>query len=127
MVYQNYLGRSKFTEGLSLTADFKTAVNEYYLRNAVFPVCNAQLGFADATQFSGEYVQRVEVLPNTSCTVTNPAPANAGWIQVTFKPGVYENTNNKIILTPTLNIRQLRWNCSTNTTIEERFRPFSCK
>ena len=59
--YQDYIIRSKVTEGLSLASSAKTAVSETVQSNKGFPTNNTSAGLAAATSIKSKYVDSVTV------------------------------------------------------------------
>ena len=70
--YQDYTKRTHVEEGLTLAADAKLAIVEYYSTNGKFPQDNAAVGLPIGTSITGNAVKsiivnysRVEIVYNT--------------------------------------------------------------
>ena len=79
--YQDYLKRSRVTEGMLLSAGAKTAIATYYSEFSSLPANNTVAGIADATAISGESVKSVEIIDSDS-------DGDGDYIEVKFKDNV---------------------------------------
>ena len=93
--YQDYIVRSKISEGLNMAGAAKLAVAETYDSSGVFPDNNGEAGLPTAGSITGSYVAsiavtslggsgEVEILYNSS--VGGNPTANAGLLQLTATP-----------------------------------------
>ena len=94
--YQDYIVRSKISEGLNMAGAAKLAVAETYDSSGVFPDNNALAGLPGAGSITGSFVSsitvsslgdgtgQVEILYNSSVG-GNPS-ANTGLLQLTATP-----------------------------------------
>ena len=108
--YQNYVARAQVSEALSLASGAKTAVVEYYTTNGEWPSSNADIGLADPTDITGQYVRSVMIQGGTT---------PQGWISVFFKnqPDVNERISGGVmILDPTDNGGSISWVCINGST-----------
>lgn len=113
--YQDYLVRSQVSEGLSLTSGAKSAVAETYANTGEFPETNAAAGLEAADKIKGKYVDSVDV-------------GTEGAITATFGTGANAKINGKkLVLTPTDNDGSISWSCVTNTDIDQKYLPTSCR
>ena len=110
--YQDYTVRAKVTEGLSLASAGKTAVSEYFASNGTLPGSNASAGLSTSTSISGNTVRTVAVAAN-------------GVIQVTFSGNPINGST--IFLTPSTAAGGVTWDCAANGTLENKYRPSSCR
>ena len=86
--YQDYVVRSKISEGLTFIDHAKTTVSESYLANNAWPANNASAGMPSA--LAGNYVSNVQVALSSGVSVisaTFQASAVPGLI-VVFTPSV---------------------------------------
>ncbi len=112
--YQDYLVRSKVTEGLGMAAACKTSVTEYYASRA--NTLPATLDAAGCSTALTQYVQSMDVA--------------AGVITVAFNAlGGSLLAGQTIIYTPTpnpTNAAILDWSCTTGN-VESKYRPAVCR
>ena len=114
-MYLDYAVRSQVAEGLNLAAGAKIAVAEYYQNQGTFPPGNAAAGLEAPTNITGSYVTRVDV-------------TDTGAIQITFG----NRANIKIIdavlsMTPTDANGSVRWTCSGDATLVDKWLPPACR
>ncbi len=111
--YQDYLVRSKVSEGLSLAASAKTAVAEFYSSKGTLPTNNTSAGLATSTSITGNNVQSVSV------------GATGGLVTITYStdPNL---ANSTVFLSPTTNAGGVKWSCTGGTVIS-KYRPSSCR
>lgn len=86
--YQDYVVRSKISEGLTFIDHAKTTVSESYLANNAWPANNASAGMPSA--LAGNYVSNVQVALSSGVSVitaTFQASAIPG-LSVVFTPSV---------------------------------------
>ena len=113
--YQDYIVRSKVSEGLNMAGAAKLAVAETYDSTGRYPtVDNVSYGLPQAGSISGTYV--------TSIT----AAADDGEITI-----VYYNTHpdidtKSILLTPTAGSGSMKWVCSS-ADINNKYLPANCR
>ena len=134
--YQDYIIRSKITEGLSLADAAKTAVEETYQSNGVMPTTgtNASFGLAAPASIAGKYVTSVTVKPtgkifivyNTSGVIGGQVTAGSNVL--TLVPGTIPGGN-------------MVWACGrldakvgsktvsagTGTTVPAKYLPANCR
>ena len=136
--YQNYVARAQMAEGLTLASGAKTAVVEYYDSNGSFPsgcsgvfdICNAEVGLAEHTTITGNYVKHVTV----------SGFGSSGIIGLQFKDAPDAHTliaSGVVSLTPTVHGGSISWACSNNDAASShptwgipditKFLPSSCK
>ncbi len=114
--YQDYVIRSKVTEGLGLAEAAKLAVAETGASLGAFPITNTAAGLPAANTIIGNAV--------TSVTV-----GAAGLITVLYNSTLGGNPTanaTTITLLPTLNAGSVTWNC-TGGTMDDRYRPANCR
>lgn len=111
--YQNYMIRSKVSEGLAFADFAKTTVSEYYISNSSWPSSNASAGIP--TTVSGNYVSDVQVAISSGVSV----------ITVSFFASVASGV--KVVLTPNIiSSSAIQWTCSSNGQ-SPQYLPSSCR
>lgn len=120
--YQDYVVRSKVSEGLTFVAEAKTSVSDYYSTNRDLPADNAAAGLPSVQQYelnSYNYVHFVQI----TYTPTK------GTIAVKFKiPG--SNADNKMLnLIPDTAEDAVKWSCrpAADNGIDNKFIPPNCR
>ena len=114
--YRDYLIRTQVSEGASLTGGAKVAVDEYYANYGVAPTTNTAAGLATDTDIKGDYVSAVAVGTGGAITATfSGAKANSAI------------SGKKLVFTPTFNNGSTAWSCVTNTDIDDKYLPTSCR
>ncbi|MGB9429070.1 MAG: DUF805 domain-containing protein [Gammaproteobacteria bacterium] len=110
--YQDYVVRSKITEGLNLAAAPKTAVEETYKELGYLPATGNDMGensygLPVAASISGAYVSSIAVAGKTGViTITyNPDTVGAGMT----------TSNNTLTLTPIVTNAGINWLCGNNS------------
>ncbi|HVC37604.1 MAG TPA: pilin [Gammaproteobacteria bacterium] len=104
--YQDYVTRSKVTEGLNLAAAAKTAVAETFQAKGSMPTTgtNASFGLPTGSSISGTYVKSISV-------ATGTAQGTGGAITITYG-AADANLNTKIlVLTPVTTAGGVAWTC----------------
>jgi type IV pilus assembly protein PilA len=100
--YQDYVTRSKTSEGMAFAAEAKTSVSEFYYNRRTMPESNSAAGLAPA----GSYNQFKYI---STLSVATSAPF--GVITVTFKiPGSIAN-GKEVQLTPDTTDGYITWIC----------------
>ena len=87
--YQDYVTRSKVSEGLNLAQAARTAVAETYSSTGSFPTTNASAGLAEPGDIRGTYVASVEVGGDASdgaITITYTNDARISDATITLSP-----------------------------------------
>jgi type IV pilus assembly protein PilA len=110
-VYQDYIGRARVTEGVSLASGAKIAVAEFQQANNAFPVDNAEAGLPAAADINGRDVESVTVAGNR--------------IAVTYR-NVRIPNGGTLFLEATAGAGSITWTCNGGT-LPPRFRPSSCR
>jgi type IV pilus assembly protein PilA len=90
--YQDYIIRTQVTEGLSLAAEVKTAVNDFYAAKSRLPTTNTSVGVGQSASLTGNYVTAVAVGNSGGITITYGARASAKIAAATLGLGVARNT-----------------------------------
>ena len=105
--YQDYVVRSKVSEGMVFMAEAKTTVSEYFYLNKALPSGNIQAGLpASADYDTHQYISALNV-----STVSPPD----GIITVTFKIAGSSATGKKLQLVPETIDGIVTWTCSPTT------------
>jgi type IV pilus assembly protein PilA len=110
--YQDYTVRSKVTEVINAAGVCKTSVAEFHQTQAKMPANATEAGCSD----SG---------------TANSAPPTvaAGVITVATAGGLAGQAPGNLIYTPVLNTKNAicAWDCSTGTTINQKYLPAACR
>jgi len=134
--YQDYVIRSKVTEGLNLADAAKTAVAETFQANGSLPntAANASYGLPTDTSISGTYVQQVDV--------AGPGVAGTGGvITITYGAAEAHLSGMKLMLYPVTASGSIAWVCGygkitvsgngygpyTGTTVASKYLPANCR
>lgn len=110
--YQDYVVRSKVTEGLNLAGGAKSRVEETRIGLGSFPATHASYGLANPASISGNNVASVQVGAGGTITVTYSNDAAL--------------TGRTITLSPSVSGGSIRWTC-TGGNVLPRFRPANCR
>ena len=109
--YQDYVVRTRVSEGVNLAAGAKTGVSEFVLTNAEFPQNNTSAGVSAPTDITGNNVQSIDV---TGSTIT---------ITYTGDDNIAGDT---ITLTAATTAGSVQWTCAAGT-IDAQYLPASCR
>ena len=119
--YQDYIVRSKVSEGLNLAGAAKLAVAETFDSKGYMPsAANLSYGLPAAISITGNYVLSIT------------AAATTGEITIAYKAsGLNSEANSKnIVLVPdTTNSGAMLWTCNdpTKTTMPIKYLPANCR
>ncbi len=115
--YQDYVTRSKVSEGLNLAQAARTAVAETFSSTGAFPTSNASAGLpTNGTDISGTYVQSVAV----------GAGGSGGQITITYTDsGAPLSGNPTLTLTPSSTEGSVTWDCDSG--LDNRYLPAECR
>ncbi|WP_106232049.1 pilin [Halomonas ventosae] len=113
--YQDYVTRSKLTEGLNLAQAARTAVAETYSSTGSFPATNASAGLPTATNITGSYVD----------SVTVGGSASDGVITITYNSADATLNGSTVVLTPTGTDGSVKWICTS--ALDARYLPSECR
>ncbi|MBF8224498.1 pilin [Halomonas sp. 328] len=120
--YQDYVTRSKVSEGLNLAQAARTAVAETFSSTGAFPVDNDEAGLPSANTIRGTYVDSVEV---------GGTGASDGVITITYTDtGAPLDASPTIILIPSEEDGSVMWSCEAGTggtPLEARHLPAECR
>ena len=120
--YQDFVVRSKVSEGLVFAAEAKTSVSEYYSSQRDLPANNAAAGLPSVEQYEANSYKFVHFVQVTY-TPTK------GTIAVKFKiPG--SNADNKVLnLIPDTAGETVTWTCEPAAVdgIDNKFVPSNCR
>lgn len=137
--YQDYVTRSKITEGLNLAAAAKTAIAETYQTMGHFPDKGNDQAGANSyglprdTSIKGQYVKKVTVVPNA----VNGLPQ----ISITFNAGTVggdmeTGSSDVLTLTAVTSVGAIAWACGrhtvgdvtgTGTNVDAKYLPANCR
>jgi type IV pilus assembly protein PilA len=109
--YQDYAKRANASEGLTLAAAAKTAVEDFWASKARLPGNNASAGLPSATSITGNAVRKVEVGTN-------------GLITITYNTKVASGTT--LNLSPVTVNGVVQWKCKAGT-VHAKYLPSSCR
>jgi len=111
--YQTYTIRAQVAEGLTLTANAKTLISEYYSSKGSLPANNTEAGLPAPAEIQGSYVSQV--------TVTN------GLITSEFGGGNAKIAGKTLLLSViTANQNAIAWTCKQGT-IDVKYLPSACR
>ena len=100
--YQDYIVRSKISEGLNMAGAAKLAVSETYDSTGITPTDNAAAGLPGAGSITGSYVASIGV-------------GTDGVIAIHYNSSVGGNptaNGTVMILTPTSTEGSMKWSCT---------------
>jgi type IV pilus assembly protein PilA len=112
--YQDYIVRSKVSEGLNMAGAAKLAVAETYDSVGTFPDGNSEAGLPGATSITGNYVSGIEVVSNV--------------VTITYNSSVGGNPsadNTDMVLTATASEGSMMWVCTG--TMSNKYKPANCR
>ena len=114
-MYLDYAIRTQVAHGLNLAAGAKVAVAEYYQDQGQYPGDNATAGLATPPEITGKYITQVEVV-------------GGGNIEVTYGGDVNLKILNAVLtLTATDLDGSVRWDCSGDVTLVDKWLPPVCR
>jgi len=112
--YQDYIVRSKVSEGLNMAGAAKLAVAETYDSTGVFPITNDEAGLPVAGSITGSYV--------TSITVTSRL------VDILYNSSVGGNPSantEHMYLTATPSQGSMQWVCTGS--MANKYKPANCR
>ena len=119
--YQDYIVRSKISEGLNMAGAAKLAVSETYDSSGEMPGSNGAAGLPGAGSITGGFV--------TSITVTSTA--GTGVVEILYNSSVGGNptaNGKKLQLTATPTEGSMQWVCaSASSEIVNKYLPSNCR
>ena len=107
-MYSGYLNRAKASEGLTLVAPIKMAVNNFLLEHGSLEVLKSNLDLGLQEEIHGTYVENIRIM-------------NLGVIDVIYKEGLGD-----LIFVPKVNGSQIDWDCKGGS-LEQSYRPKLCQ
>ena len=115
--YQDYIVRTKISEGLNMAGAAKLAVAETYDSTGDMPDGNTTAGLPSATDITGTYVSGIEV-----------GAATPGVIDITYNTSVGGNPSADLTvmtLTPSTSEGSMMWDCTGN--MANKYKPANCR
>jgi type IV pilus assembly protein PilA len=109
--YQDYAKRANVSEGLSLAAAAKTAVEDFWASKVRLPGNNTSAGLPSATSITGNAVRKVEVGTNGLITITYNTKVDSG---------------KTMLLSPATVNGAVKWTCKVGT-VQAKYLPSSCR
>ena len=112
--YQDYIVRSKVSEGLNMAGAAKLAVAETYDSAGSFPDDNDAAGLPAAGSITGTYVSQIEVISNV--------------VTITYNGSVGGNppaSNTTMLLTASATEGSMMWLCTG--TMANKYKPSNCR
>lgn len=109
--YQDYVKRSRISEGLALASGAKTAMAEYVASNNEWPATGSAAGIDDGTAING----------NSVVSVTVGASNGQITIEYASKAG-----GNNIVIQASTTAGGVTWDC-TGGSVEGKYRPSECR
>jgi type IV pilus assembly protein PilA len=113
--FSTYHVRSEATEGLSLAAGAKTAVDDYWATEGRLPNSNEEVGLEAPASISGNNVESITVGAGGVITVRY-----VGERHPEFDAMI-------IVLTPHTDSKDLTWRCDESSTLDAKYRPSLCR
>jgi type IV pilus assembly protein PilA len=113
--YQDYIVRSKISEGLNMAGAAKLAVAETFDSTGTMPTVNASAGLPSAGSITGTYVSSIGLSTN-------------GLITISYNSSIGGNptaNGGKLTLTPTSGVGSMSWVCAS--TIANKYLPANCR
>ena len=117
--YQDYIVRSKVSEGLNMAGAAKLAVAETYDSTGVYPGDNAAAGLPGAGSITGNYV--------TSITVASAS--GTGTVSILYNNsvgGTPTANGTTLVLTGTATEGSMKWKCAS-ADISNKYLPSNCR
>jgi type IV pilus assembly protein PilA len=108
--YQDYTKRAHVEEGLTLAADVKLAIAEYYATNGKFPIDNNDAGLPAGNAINGQAVKSIIV--------------NFSRVEITYNTKILNNAT--LYIQGYLNNSSIHWTCNQGT-VPPAYRPASCR
>ncbi len=112
--YQDYIIRSQISEGLTLAAGAKVAVNEYFLERGAWPDDNTEAGMADKHDIIGKYTEHISIEDNV--------------IEIKYgynaHPAIFDE---EIGLIAVSNAGSVEWTCASDGVIQPKHLPAACR
>jgi type IV pilus assembly protein PilA len=116
--YQEYVVRTKISEGVVAASLGRVAVSEAFIANGAFPSSNAEAGIAPISAYSTKYVDAVKVLADGVVSVDLNVSA----------VGAITTSTNVIQFVPEGGNGRVDWRCNgVGTTVQPRYRPQVCR
>ena len=112
--YQDYIVRTKISEGLNMAGAAKLAVAETYDSTGVLPPANSDAGLPTSTSITGSYVSSITV--------------NTGVVSILYNSSVGGNptaNGTTMTLDPSTSEGSMMWDCSG--TMANKYRPANCR
>jgi type IV pilus assembly protein PilA len=117
--YQDYIVRSKISEGLNMAGAAKLAVAETYDSQGAFPDNNTLAGLPGAASITGTYVSSITVLSVGDGTATVDILYNSS------VGGTPPASGTTMTLTATPTEGSMMWLCTG--TMSNKYRPANCR
>jgi type IV pilus assembly protein PilA len=115
--YQDYIVRTKISEGLNMAGAAKLAVAETYDSTGNMPTDNGEAGLPTSTSITGTYVTSIEVGVTTD-----------GVVSILYNTSVGGNptaNGTTMTLTPSTSEGSMMWDCIG--TMANKYRPANCR
>ena len=112
--YQDYTIRAQISEGLTVAATSRTAIEEYYSKNGRWPDNNEDAGLPDKNDIESKYTSAVSVKDDV--------------IEITYGNDAHQFIGTrKVVQTATDNDGSISWSCSGDGTIKDKHLPPACR
>lgn len=133
--YNDYLIRSKLSDGFMLSTTATSAVTNYYAHHGRLPANNQAAGLPPAKEISTEYVARMEIINGAVSLVFRPEVFGGAWqggeARIALNPIVTENPAHALALGWMCGVQQapqgLRPLTELETTIPARYLAAGCR
>ena len=122
--YQDYIVRSKVSEGLNMAGAAKLAVAETYDSKGALPDDNTDAGLPAVTSITGSYVSQISVASNIT--------AGRGTVSILYNNSVGGNPTvnlQTLVLTGEPTAGSMKWTCApaSGSTIPNKYLPSNCR
>jgi len=112
--YQDYTIRAQISEGLTLAAASKAAVEEYYSEYGDWPEKNDNAGLPDKKDIRGKYTEEVAVKDDV--------------IEIKYGNDAHQAIQKGIVmLIATNNDGSISWTCASDSKITDNYLPPACR
>ena len=114
--YQDYIVRSKISEGLNMAGAAKLAVAETFDSTGSMPTVNASAGLPSAASITGTYVSSIGL-------------STDGVISINYNTSIGGNPtadSGILTLTPTSGVGSMSWVCASGN-IANKYLPANCR
>ncbi len=113
--YQDYVSRVQVSEGISISRDVRSNVASYYAEHGSYPIDNEDAELPPSNEIQGKFVSMVDVDHGKVVVLYGSGMANRRLI------------GKSLVFLPTPDGDKMTWDCKSESTVDERFLPVSCR